>query len=230
MSSFYVLCFIRLYLETQICCNTIVKFVYMEKLKLNDSLRYLNGLRNGFLTIMFIGKTGDGKSATINTLIHNANEPKPNFFKEEESPNSVTKNCEERVVNFFGLRSRLLDTVGLFDTETTQGRIAEVEFMKIPNLEENHKFVLTNLANAISLCTDGIDAFVIVINGTNRIGFETKETIMIIQRFFGSSMLDHCIFALTSKRLHSAPVKAMKLAHSLTAAPPLLKLYFSSVT
>lgn len=169
-----------------------------EKLSANDSLSYLRRNRNGRLTIAVVGKTGEGKSSTVNTLIHHATPPRPRFFNEAESPNSVTKNCEECTVNLFGLKCRLLDTVGMFDTGTTPEQYAELQLMQIRDLEEDHKYVLTSLAEVINLCTDGIDSFLIVVDGTSRITRETRETIKIIQRYLGDSMLDHCIFILTS--------------------------------
>lgn len=169
-----------------------------DNLSLRDSFKYLHSHREGRLNIVAIGKTGDGKSATINTLINYASDPKPEFFKEEESPYSVTKAYNQCTLDLFGLNCRVVDTIGLFDTEMTPERKAELQFLKIPDLEDEHKAVLANLAEVISLCSDGIDAFLLVVDGTKRLTLETKETIDVIQRFLGSSMLDHCIFVLTS--------------------------------
>lgn len=194
----------------------------MNNASIQHSFEYLHQHRGGLLNIVATGKTGEGKSATLNTLLTHSSNPN-GFFKEEESPDSVTKKHSDRTVDLFGMNCRLMDTIGLFDTEETHQRnAAELGFMQVNDVVDHHKVVLQSLAAVVSLCTDGIDAFLIVIKGTERLTFESKETMQVMLRYFGVSMLDHCIFVLTSKSqkiLHNE-VQITKGACPSLRAPP----------
>ncbi len=49
-------------------------------------------------------------------------------------------------------------------------------------------------------CDNGVHGFLFVIQGGQRLTLETKKTVDIILRFFGSDMLDSVLFVITSKR------------------------------
>lgn len=57
--------------------------------------------------IVFLGKTGNGKSSSINSLIGKRH------FKSKASPESVTINCEAVLANIGGTGCLVVDTPGI---------------------------------------------------------------------------------------------------------------------
>lgn len=134
-----------------------------------DFLTYLKNRQDGRLNLVAVGRTGDGKSSSLNSILKlcSAN---PILFKCYGGAVSITKACDERVVDVFGLNCRLIfrlklkdktnklnessiyillrlvDTMGLFDTDFTTEQKKTASIMNVPDLMDDHKVVLMELS------------------------------------------------------------------------------------
>lgn len=121
-----------------------------------------------------LGKTGNGKSSSINTIVGK------NVCPASASSRSVTKECKLVEETAHGKRLVIVDTPGLFDTEST--------------IEETRK----EIAKIIGLTSPGFHAFIVVI----RIGRFTREEIMSIEtlaEMFGPELYERAIVLFTGK-------------------------------
>lgn len=122
--------------------------------KLND---YSDHVR-----IVFLGKTGNGKSLTCNNLIG-----VKNFFKTSTSANSITQLCQAASFQTASNKVLIVDTPGLNDTER----------------KENDLF--NELKNVMEFSYPGPHCFVITLACNKRFTEEDKDCFKKIEQFFG---------------------------------------------
>src|SRR5581483_1732996 len=86
----------------------IVKDPKLELVKNNNPI-----IKN----ILIVGRTGGGKS-TLSNILSNSNE-----FEESEGSISKTKNFQNKIFKHNGISYRVVDTIGVGDTELTKKKV-----------------------------------------------------------------------------------------------------------
>ncbi|CAA7033274.1 unnamed protein product [Microthlaspi erraticum] len=126
-------------------------------------------------TLVLVGRTGNGKSATGNSILGETK------FLSKARGRFITKECKlHKSERPNGLTINVIDTPGLFSASSTTD------------------FTIREIVRCLRLAQNGIDAVLLVFSVRNRLTEEEQSTLRTLKILFGSQIVDYMIVVFTN--------------------------------
>lgn len=129
---------------------------------------------------MLLGKTGNGKSSTGNTIVNVAH------FAVGRGMASVTKKCQRYNTNRFGINIEVVDTPGFFDTDLDDDVI-----------RKDDDVIRKEVMKCVGIVSPGPHAVLLVVRLDVRFTEEEAHSVQEVRNLFGNAIMRHVIVVFT---------------------------------
>ncbi|XP_047326599.1 immune-associated nucleotide-binding protein 9-like [Impatiens glandulifera] len=133
-----------------------------------------NGAADDHRTFVLVGRIGNGKSATANSILGRK------AFISRSSSSGITKTAELQQTQFpDGQIITVIDTPGLFDCSL------------------DHEYIGSEIVKCFRMAPTGVHAILMVFSLRTRFSKEEESAILSLKEFFGEKILDYLIVVFT---------------------------------
>ncbi|XP_059159832.1 GTPase IMAP family member 9-like isoform X1 [Physella acuta] len=169
-----------------ICFESVTERIIVER---REEMSRANTPWTPRINILLIGKTGNGKSSTANTIVGNRR------FPDLSCASLAKQNIDYHIREYKGRRIKVVDGLTICDTKLDK--------------EQSVKQMIEDTQLALAANPEGYHAFLLVLKYGNRFTREEQETVHILKKIFGENFVrDYCILIITGGDVFHAEMKA----------------------